>query len=184
MDYYKHKAVDEGLPQLQQPQAPPPPPPMSHFSTPTYFTQQAIRAGYVEPPQFENKLDHIHHQPVNMREAIMREIEKESIREKIIAEEIARRRMPEFDVRRELMMERQLTKQIGEGFSPLSSPTLPFLKQQSDVTSVEERTARSQMGRGIQVSRLGARNEIGRLDIMPFEERISEMSFHQRSLFD
>lgn len=78
----------------------------------------------------------------------MREIEKERIREKIIAEEIARRRMMEFDVRRELMMERQLAKQSGEGSSPFSSPTLPFLKQQSDVTSLEERIASSQMGRG------------------------------------
>lgn len=78
----------------------------------------------------------------------MREIEKERIREKIIAEEIARRRMVEFDVRRELMMEIQLAKQSGEGSSSFSSPTLPFLKQQSDVTSLEERIASSQMGRG------------------------------------
>ncbi|TMW84261.1 hypothetical protein EJD97_025521 [Solanum chilense] len=116
MDHYKYKAVDEG-----------------------YFTQQAIRAGYIASP------DHSQHQPADMREAIVREIEKERIREKIIAEEIARRRILEFEVRRELVMERQLAKQSGEGLSPCSSSSLPSLKQQSDVTSLEERIASSQM---------------------------------------
>ncbi|KAK4337688.1 hypothetical protein RND71_042175 [Anisodus tanguticus] len=189
MDYKYKRSVNE---QQQQP------PPMSYTqhqrqsSTLTYFTQQAIRvsAGYAAP-HFENSLDHIQHQPAIMHETIRRVIEKERIREEIIAEEIARRRMLEFEVRRELMMERQLAKHSGEGFSPFSSPimsfspTLPFLKQQSDVRSVEERIASSledRMGRGISVSGLGARNEIGRLDIVPFEERISEIPFHQRSV--
>uniref|UniRef100_A0A3Q7H6F7 Uncharacterized protein n=1 Tax=Solanum lycopersicum TaxID=4081 RepID=A0A3Q7H6F7_SOLLC len=102
MDHYKYKAADEG-----------------------YFTQQAIRAGYIASP------DHSQHQPADMREAIVREIEKERVREKIIAEEIARRRMVESEVRRELVMERQLAKQSGEGLSPCSSSSsLPFLKQQ------------------------------------------------------
>lgn len=149
-----------------------------------------VSAGYMAP-QFENKLDHIQNQPANMREAIWREIEKEKIKEEIIAEEIARRRMLELEVRRELMMERQLAQQSGEGLSPFSSPamsfspTLPFSKQQTVVRSVEERIARSledRMGRGISVSRLGARNEIGRLEIVPFEERIPEIPFQQRSV--
>ncbi|KAK4338563.1 hypothetical protein RND71_043050 [Anisodus tanguticus] len=178
MDYYKYKSVNEQ-------QHPP-----HQSSTLTYFTQQAIRDGYAAP-HFENRLDHIQHQPASMHEAIRRELEKERIREEIIAEEIARRRMLEFEVRRELMMERQLAKHSGEGFSPFSSPimnfspTLPFLKQQSDVRSVEERIARSledRMGRGISVAGLSARNEIGRLDIVPFEQRISEIPFHQRSV--
>ncbi|KAH0649698.1 hypothetical protein KY284_029610 [Solanum tuberosum] len=144
---YKYESVGDhpapARPQTMTSYAQHPQPPMSYTQLPslTYFSQQAIRAGYVDPPHFENK-------PANMREAIMREIEKERIREKIIAEEIARRRMVEFDVRRELMMEIQLAKQSGEGSSSFSSPTLPFLKQQSDVTSLEERIASSQMGRG------------------------------------
>ncbi|XP_055822925.1 uncharacterized protein LOC129891552 isoform X2 [Solanum dulcamara] len=196
---HKYKSVGEQPP---SPPLPPPPlmmsyehprhPPMSYTQHPslTYFSQQAIRAGYVAP-HFENKLDHIQHQPTNMREAIQREIEKERIKEEIIAEEIARRHMLELEVRRELMMERQLAKQSGEGLSSFSSPvmsfspTLPLLKQQSVVRSVEERIAGSledRMGRGISVSRLGARNEIGRLEIVPFEERISEIPFQQRSV--
>ncbi|MCE0480828.1 hypothetical protein HAX54_037974 [Datura stramonium] len=186
---YKYKAVDE---RARQRQPPLPPLPMSYaqHQSLTYFTQQALRAGYVAP-HFENKLDHIQHQPANMREAIRREIEKEHIREEIIAEEFARRRMLEFEVRRELMMERQLAKQSGEGFSPFSSavisfsPTLPFLKQQSDVRSVEERIARSledRIGMGVSVSRLGARNESGRPEIVPSEERLSEIPFQQRSV--
>ncbi|PHU28859.1 hypothetical protein BC332_00952 [Capsicum chinense] len=102
-------------------------------------------AGYVAP-QFENKLDHIQHQPANMREALTRQFEKELIREEIIAEEIGQRRMLEFE-------------------------------QQIDVRSAEERIATSQMGRRISVSGFGARNDIGRLDIVPFEERISEILF-------
>ncbi|CAN4113234.1 unnamed protein product [Withania somnifera] len=151
--------------------------PHPHSSTPTYFTQQAIQAGYVEP-QFENKLGHIQHQPANMREALRREIEKEHLREKVIAEEIAR-------TRRKLMMERLLTKQSKEGFFPFSSPAISFspthpsLKQQSDVMSLEERIARSQMGRRISVSGFGAR-----LDRVPFDERISETPLHQRSFYN
>lgn len=193
---YKYKSVGE------QPSLSPPPqsmmvmghahPPMSYpqQQSLTYFSQQAIRAGYVAP-HFENKLGHIQHQPANMREAIQREIEKERIKEEIIAEEIARRNMLELEVRRELMMERQLAKQSGAGLSPFSSPvmsfspTLPLLKQQSVVRSADERIARSlddRMESGISVSRLGARNETGRLEIVPFEERISEIPFQQRSV--
>lgn len=156
-------------------------------------------------PHSGNALDHFQHQPTNlheamrreienptiMREAIMREIEKERIREEIIAEEMTRRRILEYEVRRELLMERQLAKLSGEGFPPFPSPvmsfspTLPFLKQQSDAGCTEERIARSlegRMGKEISVSGLGARNEIRRLDIVPFEERISEIPFQQRSV--
>ncbi|KAL3331672.1 hypothetical protein AABB24_032335 [Solanum stoloniferum] len=193
---YKYESVGDhpapARPQTMTSYAQHPQPPMSYTQLPslTYFSQQAIRAGYMAP-QFENKLDHIQNQPANMREAIWREIEKEKIKEEIIAEEIARRRMLELEVRRELMMERQLAQQSGEGLSPFSSPamsfspTLPFSKQQTVVTSVEERIARSledRMGRGLSVSRLGARNEIGRLEIAPFEERIPEIPFQQRSV--
>nr|XP_016433334.1 PREDICTED: uncharacterized protein LOC107759834 isoform X2 [Nicotiana tabacum] len=198
---YKYKSVDESLPQQHQP---PPYRQQHQSSTLTYFTQQAIRAGYMAPHS-GNALDHFQHQSANlheamrreienptiMREAIMREIEKERIREEIIAEEMARRRMLEYEVRRELLMERQLAKLSGEGFSPFPSPvmsfspTLPFLKQQSDAGCTEERIARSlegRMGKEISVSGLGARNEIRRLDIVPFEERISEIPFQQRSV--
>lgn len=139
-------------------------------------------------PHFENELDHIQQQPANSREAIWRQVEKERIREEIMAEEIARRRMLELEVRREIMMERELAKQSGGGFSPFSStvtsfsPALPFLKQQTGVGSVEERLAKSlenRMGRGISLSRLGARNEIGKLEVLPFEERIPEIPFQR-----
>ncbi|KAF3656595.1 hypothetical protein FXO38_14070 [Capsicum annuum] len=155
-----------------------------------YFSLQSlshVSAGYVAP-QFENKLDHIQHQPANMREALRIEIEKELIREEIIAEEIGRRRMLEFEVRRVLMMERQLAQQSEEEFTHFSSPVMsfcptpPFLKQQIDVTSAEERIATSQMGRRLSVSEFSARNNSGRLDIVPFEEQISEISFHHEEV--
>ncbi|XP_009792402.1 uncharacterized protein [Nicotiana sylvestris] len=205
MDYnLKYKSVDEPLPSQQQ--QPPLYRQQHQSSTLTYFTQQAIRvsAGYMAPHS-GNALDHFQHQSANlheamrreienptiMREAIMREIEKERIREEIIAEEMTRRRILEYEVRRELLMERQLAKLSGEGFPPFPSPvmsfspTLPFLKQQSDARCIEERITRSlegRMGKEISVSGLGARNEIRRLDIVPFEERISEIPFQQRSV--
>ncbi|TMW84260.1 hypothetical protein EJD97_025520 [Solanum chilense] len=199
MDYKYESVGDQPAPAPLRPQtmtsyAQHPHPPMGYTQLPslTYFSQQAIRvsAGYMAP-QFENMPDHIQNQPANMREAIWREIEKEKIKQEIIAEEKARRHMLELEVRRELMMERELAKQSGEGLSPFSSPamsfshTLPFSNQQSVVRSVEERIARSledRMGRDISVSRLGARNEIGRLEIVPFEERIPEIPFQQRSV--
>ncbi|KAF3620107.1 putative membrane protein-like [Capsicum annuum] len=81
---------------------------------------QDEEAGYMAP-HFENKLDHIQPQPANLCEALRREIEKELIREEVIAEDIAQRRVLDFEVRRELMRERQLAQQSGKGFSPFSS---------------------------------------------------------------
>lgn len=54
--------------------------------------------------------------PYLVREAIQREIEKQKIREEIIASEVARRQMLEDEVRRELMLERQIVlRQAGDG---------------------------------------------------------------------
>lgn len=198
MDYYNSPSMHPSASTTPPPasmmmtttDAHPPHPPISQHQSISYFSQQAVRAGYVAP-HFENNLGRIQNQPANLREAIQREIEKERIQEEIIAEEVARRRMLELEVRRELMMGRQLAQQSGEGLAPFSSagmsfsPTLPVLNQQSVVRSVEERIARSfedRTGRGIPVSRLGARNETGRLELIPFEERISENPFQQRSV--
>ncbi|KAJ8571106.1 hypothetical protein K7X08_038078 [Anisodus acutangulus] len=84
----------------------------------------------------------------DVHEAMMREIEKELIRDDIIAEEVARRRMLEFEVRRELMMEREVEMWRGDHrFASLSfPPRLPFLKQQAD-TSVFELGTRHDMNR-------------------------------------
>ncbi|KAG7942509.1 hypothetical protein I3843_16G106400 [Carya illinoinensis] len=46
--------------------------------------------------------------PNDVREAIQRELEKERIREEIMVADIARRRVLEEEVRRELMMEREI----------------------------------------------------------------------------
>ena len=52
-----------------------------------------------------------------MREVIQRELEKEMIREKIIAEEVERFNGLEAEVRRELMMGREMmAKKSGNGF--------------------------------------------------------------------
>ncbi|KAJ0091704.1 hypothetical protein Patl1_14572 [Pistacia atlantica] len=77
----------------------PPPylPPSSSFS---YYSERALRANYSTSPSFMG----------NQRDfyTIQREIEKDRIRQEIIAEENIRRRMLEEEVRRELMMEREM----------------------------------------------------------------------------
>ncbi|CAI9285617.1 unnamed protein product [Lactuca saligna] len=56
--------------------------------------------------------------PVDTREVIQRELEKEMIREKIIAEEVERFNVLEAEVRRELMMGREMmAKKSEKGFS-------------------------------------------------------------------
>lgn len=81
-----------------------------------------------------------------MREAIQRELEKERIREEIIAREIARRRLLEAEVRRELLMEQELMLTKTEFKSPVSSAMrldrFPLFHQ-SDSRALEERLSRS-----------------------------------------
>ncbi|KAI3801710.1 hypothetical protein L1987_29823 [Smallanthus sonchifolius] len=85
--------------------------PIHHSSTFSIFTKQAIPAGY--PNEHSDKL----RRRFEMTEAIRRELEKERIREEIIAEEVARRRVLEAEVRNELMIERQMAMRTGAPFS-------------------------------------------------------------------
>ncbi|KAK4377225.1 hypothetical protein RND71_003521 [Anisodus tanguticus] len=98
----------------------------------------------------------------DVHEAMKREIEKECIREEIIAEEVARRRMLEFEVRRELMMEREVAVWRGDHrYASLSiSPRFPFLKQQADAVSL--------------VSGLAARRDMEQSLEVPFQRRVVE----------
>ncbi|XP_043696277.1 uncharacterized protein LOC122646739 [Telopea speciosissima] len=70
-----------------------------------YFTEQALRAGYITGDMV--KSDFVRN-PMNVRAAIQREFEKEKIRDEIIA---AERRALEMEVRRELLLERELALQ-------------------------------------------------------------------------
>ncbi|GLT43683.1 hypothetical protein SLA2020_176170 [Shorea laevis] len=88
---FKFRAVDDR-----------PPPYMSPSATLGYFPDLAFRAGY------SHGFDNVQI-PIDTREAIyLREMEKQRIREDIIAEEITRRRVLEAEVRRELMVEREM----------------------------------------------------------------------------
>ncbi|KAD3068005.1 hypothetical protein E3N88_35885 [Mikania micrantha] len=61
-----------------------------------------------------------------MRESIRQELEKERIRAEIIAEEMARKRILEAEVRKELMMEREMaTRNAGEISLPFMRRSLP-----------------------------------------------------------
>lgn len=61
---------------------------------------------------------------IDLREEVQRELEKERIRQVIIAEEIVRRRLLEAEVRRELMLEREIALLRAGGFPLLSSSSL------------------------------------------------------------
>ncbi|KAL6012185.1 hypothetical protein ACLOJK_002663 [Asimina triloba] len=101
---------------------PPPPPPSDG-----YFTAQALRAGYIGGDLHFRRPEPLpHHQFIPPREAIRRELEKERIREEIIAREIFRRRELEEEVRRELAMEREFElRRQADRFSLASSSALP-----------------------------------------------------------
>ncbi|OAY46888.2 uncharacterized protein LOC110618338 isoform X2 [Manihot esculenta] len=100
-------------------------------------------------------------------QTLLREIEKERIRQEIIAEEIARRRVLEAEVRRELMMERELPMRLGIGDGGSSfdgrltmrlepGPWFPFPSRFYD-RWVEERSAfhgRGVVDQGLQRPRL------------------------------
>ncbi|KAI3811332.1 hypothetical protein L1987_21053 [Smallanthus sonchifolius] len=80
---FKLRAMDSDAQDQQKP--------IHHWSTFSSFTKQAIPAGY--PNEHSGKLRGRY----EMTEAILRELEKERIREEIIAEEVARRRLLEAE---------------------------------------------------------------------------------------
>lgn len=78
-----------------------------------------------------------------MHEAVQRELEKEQIREEIIAAEKARRRALEEEVRREMMLEREmaLRRGGGDGFAIFSGfePRHSVMQHQFEGRLLEER---------------------------------------------
>uniref|UniRef100_A0A2N9FLT2 Uncharacterized protein n=1 Tax=Fagus sylvatica TaxID=28930 RepID=A0A2N9FLT2_FAGSY len=95
---FKFRAVDD--------RPPPFPTPPSSYG---YFSEQALRVSAGFPATDPRPKPEQSHNPNGPREAILqRELEKERIREEIIAAEITRRRVLEAEVRRELMMEREM----------------------------------------------------------------------------
>ncbi|KAL2481121.1 Uncharacterized protein Adt_34087 [Abeliophyllum distichum] len=142
-----------------------------------YFPEQALRAGYIgsysgrfhrdylqdhnfhhqpQPQPHQQPHPHAHpqqhhyplFQPHDLHEPIQREIEKQRIREEIIISEIARRRVLEAEVRRELMLERELALRRGEDGFPFgpslgigydSTIRLPLLGMRSVVPNREFR---------------------------------------------
>lgn len=162
-----YKAVDGEA--VRQPPFPP--------SSYSYFTEQAIRAGYMGPSR--GRVPENFQNPVYTREAIQRELEKERIREEIIATEIARRRALEAEVRREMMLERELAMRgRGNGFdrfSFLSGAGMRFEPRDPSFGRVEGRSVEERIAMSLE-ERLGmvARHDIGGLEIVPFQERSVE----------
>ncbi|KAL6221543.1 hypothetical protein ACLB2K_004939 [Fragaria x ananassa] len=97
------------------------PPPPSSGPDPTGFPN----------PDYFTIHDPILH-PNNARDALQRQMEKDRIREEILAAEMARRRVLEAEVRRELMMEREIAmkKAVGDGLG-FEDPFGPMQQAQS-----------------------------------------------------
>ncbi|OIS98271.1 PREDICTED: uncharacterized protein LOC109233802 [Nicotiana attenuata] len=126
------------------------------------------RVGYMAPHIGQSSsFNHFQDSTCNAREAILRKEMEERIREEIIAEEVARRRVLELEVRRELMMEAMLR---GDSFTSFSSfsPNLPFLKQQAE----------EKLGMSVSESEPGARHQDMEQisDVVPFKHRAVEPS--------
>ncbi|XP_021750021.1 zinc finger protein 407-like [Chenopodium quinoa] len=106
----------------------------------SYFTRQAIRAGFTSPDPIRREYSrNPNPNPNEMRESIQRELEKERIRAEIIAEEVYRRRILEDEVRRELMYERELALRRGEGEFGFRSSSMRFETRVPLLTNFEHR---------------------------------------------
>lgn len=113
----------------------------SSSSNVSYFTEQALRAGFSGP--FRNSTENFRNpNPMHtMYDAVRWEFEKEQIREEIIAFEMARRRVQEEEVRREMMAGQMALSRGGGGGSVFSviEPRASHLQHQSEGRSFEER---------------------------------------------
>ncbi|XP_052182704.1 uncharacterized protein LOC127795207 isoform X2 [Diospyros lotus] len=135
--------------------------------------------GYLGPD--DRRMMESFRNPIDVREAVRREIEKEKIREEIIAKEIARKRLLEAEVRREMMVEREMALRRGERFPLLSTsapasgqfePGLPQLHYLSTSRSIEERLALSLQERLPYEGRRG----IGGFEMAPFQRAEPKIS--------
>ncbi|KAM0021069.1 putative deoxyribodipyrimidine photo-lyase transcription factor C2H2 family [Helianthus debilis subsp. tardiflorus] len=81
-----------------------------------------------------------------VRESIRRELEKERIREEIIAEEMARKRLLEAEVRSELMMERQMAMRRGGGGGGFEEASLFMRQRHGDVVFGQRRLIGDERG--------------------------------------
>ncbi|XP_019177815.1 PREDICTED: uncharacterized protein LOC109173015 isoform X2 [Ipomoea nil] len=128
--------------------------------------------------------------PMDMREALLVEDEKEGIRRRIIAEEIDRVRILNAELRREPMMPRvgRLPPSSSGGFLMGFEPRFPPLEQQPQ--QVQERMVMpsgERLGLGISSAGMPASREFGYVEMVPFKERrvelsSSEVPFEQRSV--
>ncbi|KAF8033745.1 hypothetical protein BT93_C0109 [Corymbia citriodora subsp. variegata] len=110
--------------------APRPQPVARHPSGAGFFADQAWRADFPGTrnlgPYLNSEFEAMRN-PYLVRETIQREIEKRKIREEIIASEVARRQVLEDEVRRELMLERQMVlRRTSDGLPFEGKPAMWF----------------------------------------------------------
>lgn len=128
---------------------------------------------------------------MDMREALRIEDEKEGIRRRIIAEEIARARISAAGPRREPMMEGEWAlPRVGRlppsgAFLTEFEPRFPPLEQQPQHRLVQ--VIGEGLGMGVSSAGMPARREFGHFEMAPFNEprvelSISKLPFEQQSV--
>ncbi|KAL8493097.1 hypothetical protein ACS0TY_024353 [Phlomoides rotata] len=136
------------------------------------YHHQQIPHPYLHPHPHPYPYPYPYHLPLyahDMHAAIKREIEKENIREEIIMMEIMRRRELEAEVRRELMMERELALRRGSHEVSFSTPSVTEVN--SPTRPLEERIVPSLMDR----ERLNGMSESGGFEPLPFHRGSSDI---------
>ncbi|XP_073062508.1 uncharacterized protein [Primulina eburnea] len=144
-------------------------------------------AGYMDP-EFRWNLNGYgrkeYPHPLDIHDVIQGGIEKERIREEIIMSEIVRRRVLEAEVRRELMMEREMALRQGIDWFPFgSSPVMGLespIRPSLFVTKAEGWSAEERLGMALEDKEKLKRSDNGGLETLPFQRgtadlRISEV---------
>ncbi|XP_073269079.1 uncharacterized protein [Primulina huaijiensis] len=168
-------------------------PRIPHLISPGYYssTEQAHGAGHMEPElrrlqhgyvrnDYPHNVHHSHSHLQDLHEAIRREIEKERIREEIIMSEIVRRRVLEAEVRRELMMEREMAMRRGSDGIPYgSSPAMRLespMRYSNSGTRPEGWSAEERLGMALEdKEKQRGRHENEGSGALPYQRRSADL---------
>ncbi|CAH9110293.1 unnamed protein product [Cuscuta europaea] len=157
-------------------------PPMDsqRYQSPTisFSTNEDNRVGYPDP-EFGRSYGHFG-SPMAAREAFLIEIEKESTREKIISDEIARARYAEARMEEEWALQRDGRLPPPEALFLGYDQRFPLLEQYPrDRSPIGQQSFMGTSGAGF-----ATRHEHSQFEVSPFMERIAESRISEMSFMD
>ncbi|KZV35525.1 hypothetical protein F511_21361 [Dorcoceras hygrometricum] len=141
-----------------------------------------LHHGYIRNDNTNNLRHQSHFHPQDLHEVLRREIERERIREEIIMSEIVRRRTLEIEVRRELMMGREIPLRKGcEGSPYVSPPVMRFespMRSSLSGTRAQGWSAVERLGMAlVDKKKQEQRYQNGGLDASPCQSRSADLRF-------